>query len=413
MKIAYLNPTGESGGAEASLLNILASPRAAKPGWLLRLIVGSDGPLVARAEALGVATKVVALPPALARLGDGGPSGLEDKRLSRLDLVAGLFSAAPALLSYLGQLRSALRDLNPDIVHTNGFKMHVLGVWSRPRRVHTVWHVHDYVRPRPVMARLLRGCAARCRAVVANSKSVAEDVQSVCGDRVKVYTVYNAIDLSRFCPAGPTLDLDAMGGLPPSEAGIMRVALVGTFAWWKGHKTFLQAISLLPPSLPIRAYVVGGPIYRTRASQYSLNELRSLAAELKISHKVGFTGFVEDSASAMRSLDIVVHASIRPEPFGLVIVEAMACGRALIASKAGGAAEILELGKNALGHPPGDAAVLAKRIAELASNPDLRARLGKAGRATAELRFARARLAKDWVIIYRRVINACPSYLQR
>src|SRR2546422_584269 len=283
-------------------------------------------------------------------------------------------------------------------------------VWSRPRRVHTVWHVHDYVRPRPVMARLLRGCAARCRAVVANSKSVAEDVQSVCGDRVKVYTVYNAIDLSRFCPAGPTLDLDAMGGLPPSEAGIMRVALVGTFAWWKGHKTFLQAISLLPPSLPIRAYVVGGPIYRTRASQYSLNELRSLAAELKISHKVGFTGFVEDSASAMRSLDIVVHASIRPEPFGLVIVEAMACGRALIASKAGGAAEILELGKNALGHPPGDAAVLAKRIEELASNPDLRARLGKAGRATAELRFARARLAKDWVIIYRRVINACPAY---
>src|SRR3989454_5440500 len=404
MKIAYLNPTGESGGAEASLLNILASLRAAKPGWLLRLIVGSDGPLVARAEALGVPTCVVPLPPALARLGDAGSSGGGDKRLSRLGLAAGLFSAAPPVLTYLARLRSALRKLNPDLVQTNGFKMHVLGVWSRPRRVPTIWHIHDYVQPRPVMARLLRRCATGCSAVVANSKSVAEDVQSVCGDCIKVHTVYNAIDLVRFCPTGPTLDLDALADLPPPEAGTVRVGLVGTFAWWKGHKTFLQALSLLPPDLPIRAYVVGGAVYQTNGSQFRLDELRNLAAELMLSHKGGFTGFVEDAASAIRFLDIVVHASTRPEPFGLVIVEAMACGRALIASHAGGAAEVLELGENALGHPPGDAAALAERIAELASNPGLRARLGKAGRATAESCFDRGRLAKDWVLIYRQGI---------
>jgi len=77
MKIVYLNPTGQLGGAEVSLLDILASLRAAEREWSLRLIVGSNGPLVARAEALGVATKVVALPPALARLGEGHfPSGL-------------------------------------------------------------------------------------------------------------------------------------------------------------------------------------------------------------------------------------------------------------------------------------------------------------------------------------------------
>lgn len=71
----------------------------------------------------------------------------------------------------------------------------------------------------------------------------------------------------------------------------------------------------------------------------------------------------------MRALDIVVHASTQPEPFGLVIAEAMACGRAVIASQAGGAAEIIDPGENALGLPPGDAAVLAERIVQLAQMP--------------------------------------------
>ncbi len=130
------------------------------------------------------------------------------------------------------------------------------------------------------------------------------------------------------------------------------------------------------------------------------------ARRSKLTDKVGFTGFVEDPASATRALDIVVHASTQPEPFGLVIVEAMACGRALIASPIGGATEILELGKNALGHPPGNAAALAERIAELASNPELRSRLGKAGRATSETRFDRSRLASDLIPIYRKVLSS-------
>ena len=105
----------------------------------------------------------------------------------------------------------------------------------------------------------------------------------------------------------------------------------------------------------------------------------------------------------MRSLDILVHASTQPEPFGLVIVEGMACGRAVIVSEAGGAMELIEAGINALGHPPGDAVRLSERLTELATDPGLRARLGKAGRATAEQRFNRTRLAGELIPIYNRV----------
>ncbi len=406
MKIAYLNPTGALGGAESCLLDILASLRAAEPEWSLRLILGSDGPLVSRAEGLGVPTKVVPFPRALATLGDAGFAGANGDRRGRLHLAARLFYATPGVLAYVRHLRVVLRELAPDLVHTNGFKMHVLAAWSRPVGVPVIWHIHDYVGPRPVMAHLLRWYAGRCAAAVANSRSVAADVESVCGHGHRIFTVPNAIDLAHFSPDGPKLNLDALAGLSPASNGTVRVGLLGTFAWWKGHKTFLQALSLVPPCLPIRGYVIGGPVYQTRDCQQSLGHLRSLTAQLKLSDKVGFTGFVEDPASAMRALDIVVHASTQPEPFGLVIAEAMACGRALIASPVGGATEILDLGRNALGHPPGNAVALAERIVDLASSPELRARLGRAGRATSERRYDRSRLASDLIPIYRKVLSS-------
>jgi len=204
MNIVYLNPSGQLGGAERCLLDILWSIRTAKPDWQLQLVVAEDGPLVAESCALGVSTTVVPFPAGIARLGDaaaGGPAG--DQR-SRSSLWRGIFSAAPAALAYARKLRRTLRDLSPDVVHSNGFKMHVLAVWARPRGVPIVWHIHDYVSARPLMARLLRRYAQRCALAVANSESVAADVKAVCGNRLEVKTVYNGIDLENFSPTGPT-----------------------------------------------------------------------------------------------------------------------------------------------------------------------------------------------------------------
>jgi glycosyltransferase involved in cell wall biosynthesis len=203
-------------------------------------------------------------------------------------------------------------------------------------------------------ARLLRLIAPRCSAAVANSRSVAEDMRTVCGPQFDVHPVWNAVDLNRFTPDGPRADLDALAGLQRSD-GVIRVGLVATFARWKGHRTFIDALALLPRSLGIRGYVIGGPMYETTGSQVTLEELRQTAASLGLDDRVGFTGVVADSSAAMRALDIVVHASTDPEPFGLVIAEAMACAKPVITSGAGGAQELTEPGVNALHHTPGDA----------------------------------------------------------
>jgi glycosyltransferase involved in cell wall biosynthesis len=405
LKILYLSPAGRSGGAERVLIDSLASLRAAYPDWELELIAASDGELVQEAEALGVRSRVMPFPRALAAIGDAGAGGPAGNRWRRYGIAVRLAIAAPAIALYLGKLRRLIGQSRPDVIHSNGFKMHLLGSRAAARRTPVIWHMHDFASRRPMMSRLLRAEAGRCAGAIAISRSVAGDLRATLGEKTPITTVYNAVDLRRFVPQGPRLDLDALAAMPPAERGTVRIGLLATMARWKGHEVFLRAIARIACDKPFRAYVIGGPLYETDGSQYSLSALRATARELGLGEHVGFTGFVKDPAAALRALDIVVHASTEPEPFGLVIAEAMACGRAVIASAGGGAAEIVNAGTDALTHRPGDNAMLAELIAQLASDPDRRRRLGCAAAATASRRFGRERLAYELAPIYQAAIE--------
>jgi glycosyltransferase involved in cell wall biosynthesis len=425
VRIVYLNPSGKLGGAETSLRELLASVRAAEPAWELWLVLGEDGPLAGIARDLGVRVCVLPFPPALARLGDSG----------RAAAVAGLLKAGVATGRYARGLARWLSKAEPDIIHTNGFKMHLLGAWTRPRRSRLIWHIHDYVSTRPLMRRLLWPFRKACSFAIVNSKSVAKDLEGALPG-LRIAPIYNAIDLQRFSPAGECLDLDAQAGLGPAPSGTVRVGLIATFARWKGHKVFLEALArlssdelaqngvrretapdqaggarrtLCASEAPVRGYIIGGAIYQTDGSQWSALELRQEADRLGLAGKVGFTGFLEDTPAAMRSLDVIVHASTQPEPFGMVIIEGMACGKAVIASQAGGAAELFVDGEDALAHPPGDAAALARQIGRLSRDEELRSALGNAGRGTAERLYQGPRLARELLAVYREIGGLAPD----
>ena len=403
MRVLYLSAEAGLGGAERSLFDILASMRRAQPSWTLTLVTAADGPLVQQAASLGVSTRVLPFDEALARLGE---SGAASKRSGTLTLVAKTMLAALPAAKYIVRLRRITKSIAPDIVHTNNLKMHVLGACVRPSNAALVWHLHDFIGSRPLSRRALGAASSRASAVVANSESVAEDARAVLDSRVPVVMVHNGVDLERFSGTGDRVDLDRLSGLPPAAPGVVRVGLVATFGRWKGHTTFLDAVAQLPVDLPVRGYIIGGAVYRTDGSQFSIDDLKRYAADHGVADRVGFTGFVEQPEAALRSLDVVVHASTSPEPFGLVIAEAMACGRAVIASNAGGAREIFTPGVDALVHAPGNASDLAARILELARDPQARRRIGQAGRQTAERRFDRTRLAADLVPVYRKVVHA-------
>jgi glycosyltransferase involved in cell wall biosynthesis len=400
VRIAFLSPSGQFGGAETSLREILGNLRTSARDWELWLVLGEDGPLAEYSREQGVRVRVVPFPRPLARAGDA--------QASRGKAMASLAGASLGALLYRRALRRILRSISPHIVHSNGLKMHLLGALCRPANAHLIWHIHDYVSARRSMRRLLALSQGACSLAIANSNSVARDLKAILPS-LRIVTVYNAVDVDRYCPTGPKLDLDARSGLPPAGSEIVRVGLVATFARWKGHKVFLEALARLRGKSNIRGYIVGAPIYQTGGSQWSIQELKQHVRELGLEDSVGFTGFLVDTAAVMRSLDIVVHASTEPEPFGMVIIEAMACGRPVIVASAGGAQEIVQDGEIGGRHSPGNVEELTQQIERLAASEQLRLKAGREGRKAAVDSFSGPHLVKQLFSVYGSLCDSAPA----
>ena len=399
MRVSCLSVSDQMGGSEVALVGMISAVRRLRPDWTFQVVLPGDGPLGRRLQDIGAVTSVVGMPAPLARLGEWGAVSDGWSAGAQLALGLRLCETAAALPGYESRLRHAISVFQPDLIHTNGFKAHVLGARLKGRRQALVWHLHEYVSRRRVSRWLLRRYMTRCDGVIANSESVAANARSSFLSMSPLHVVTNSIDLDVFHPNGARLDLDALSGLPPAPSDVVRVGLIATFGRWKGHDLFLDAIQRAASSRPIRGYVIGGPMYDTLNSQYTRSDLQAMIAARQLDNHVGLTGFVE-AAPAMRSLDIVVHASTEPEPFGLVIAEAMACGRAVITTGDGGAAELVERGHDALIAPAGDRATLAEAIATLAGSPALRASMGERARLAAVSRFAPEKMAADVVRVF-------------
>lgn len=395
MRIVFLNPTGTLGGGERSLLDLIASIRAHDQTIEMHLIACDDGPLVEEVRRAGTTAEVLPMPEVLARTGDSAMSRAAFASVARYGVASWRFARA---------LRAAVVAARPDVVHSNGIKTHLLTGMAPPPGTGLVWHVRDFISTRRITS-LVLAHLARCRpAIIAVSRAVADDLREVRRDQASIDVIPNAIDTDRFAPGAP-VDLDALAEMPPAPRGTLRVGLVATYARWKGHDLFLQAARVIrtrAPNVSIRFYVIGGPIYRTAGSQFTSDELLALAESNDVRDVAGLIPFQDDPEFVYRALDVVVHASTKPEPFGRTIVEAMACGKPVIVSNEGGAAELIRDGHDALAFRPRDATSLAEAIIRLLADPGERARLGAEARRTAVARFSRQRLGPQVLEVYRR-----------
>ena len=387
------------GGAERILCACVRAARAIGAGARVSAVLPGEGPLRAALEAAGATVRVLALPERLAQAGEGGPDG--SAGLSGVRAIGRALSRWPATRAYVRTLRPALAELRPTLVHAHGIKAVLLAARALPPGVPLVWHVHDFVADRRLVSRLVRRVASRVTCAIAVSEAVRRDLARVAPS-LPVTVVHNGVDLLHFAPAPRDgAGLDRLAGLPSDDSTRVRVGLVATYAHWKGHEVFLRALARQGPS--VRGYVVGGPIYATTGSQVTLDGLREVARTLGLADRVGFVPFQPDPVDVYRMLDVVVHASTRPEPFGLTVAEARACGRAVVVAAAGGVLEQFDPGETVIGHAPGDVEGLATAIERLARDPDLRASLGARGRAVMERRFGAARFTDDLEAVYARI----------
>lgn len=413
-RLLFVSPVGFIGGAERVLLECVRQVRLRKPDWSVTVLLLDDGPLSQAVIDLDAQVRLVGMPRFLSQRGDsrliqtksddGNDSNTgvsKASKSSRLQRRLKAPSQLVELFRYYRQLKRTFRELQPDLIHSNGLKSHLITALTQPKSVPVLWHIHDFYSHRPKIQTWIRRLSSKANGCLAISQAVADDIQTVLPGK-PVHLLENCVDTTRFTP-GPSesIELDRLSEMDHSFKGL-RVGLIATYANWKGQDVFLQALAGVPG---VRGYIVGGPIYSTGGSQWSETELRSLATSLGIADRVGFVPFQSDPTRIYRSLDIVVHASRRPEPFGLTIIEAMACGRPVVVSDAGGAHDLFIEGKTGVGHIPGDVASLRAAIGKLVENPELRAQLGSASRISTEQRFSTERFGESLLSFYEETLR--------
>jgi len=370
LRVAFVDHTARLGGAEWSLLRLVEHLDPAEV--LATVVLGEEGPLGDRLRAAGVPVVVCALD---ASLRERRKDSLDGRGLANPGSIA---LAAGAVL----RLRRVFRELEAEIVHTNSLKAHVLGgLAGRLAGARVLWHVRDHLAepylPRAAVRAVRLAARVVPNAVVAVSESAARTVP-----RRDVAVVHQAVDL-------PPLD-------DVRRNGTLRVGLVGRIAPWKGQDVFLAAAAQVARAFPNAEFVlVGSPLFGEEDFEH---ELRATADRGDLRGRVQFLGFRDDVHAVFRELDVAVHASTQAEPYGNVVVEAMAAGKPIVASAAGGVLEIVEDGRTGVLVPPGNADALAAALVRLLGNPAERDRLGSAARRCVEERFS---LGEDTAAITR------------
>jgi glycosyltransferase involved in cell wall biosynthesis len=409
LRILFINPVGFLGGAERVLLDVIASLKPVLPdGSSMQLICLADGPLVAEAQALGIDARALPLPQRITNLGESGLAGGKLAKAGKLAI--NLAVGSPAAIQFVSRFRRVVLDGQPDLIHSNGVKSHLLTRLLPRRAGKVVWHIHDLLGGRALLSNVLKHAAGHVSGAIAISQAVANDLKAVL-PATPVYTVLNGTDIEHFSPADVDGSLlDSLAGVDTAPPQTVRVGLVATYARWKGQDVYLDAIARLAADSavhlpPVRFYIIGGSIYHTSGSQFTREELQARAAALGIADRVAFVGFQRDPQPIYRALDIMVHASSKPEPFGKTIIEAMACQKPVIISASGGAVELFTDGIDGLGVQSGSVPELAAAMSRLIADPQLRRDIGLAARQSAVQRFGRDRIGAEFLKVYQQVLN--------
>jgi glycosyltransferase involved in cell wall biosynthesis len=264
------------------------------------------------------------------------------------------------------------------IVHTNTIHNVYGFAAAKLMRVPHVWHIREIVWQSGLLRRIELGCARRWSTrIIVTSDAVASMFGPRAAWPAQLVKIPNGIDADRFSP-GDGSRVRGLLGLRPDQP---LVGLVCRLDVWKGVEVFLEAAAIVANTHPdARFVVVGGPIAGLEA--YA-DTLPALANRLGLSDRVHFTRWTFGPAEmpeVHRALDVLVLASTHPEPFGLVLLEAMATAKPVVATAQGGPLEIVADGETGRLVPPRDPEAMAHAVAHLLDHPALGRAMGEAGR---------------------------------
>lgn len=275
--------------------------------------------------------------------------------------LAAMATEVLANMSYVIRLTHICWKRRVEVLHANNFALEPLWV-ARLLGIAVVNHLHGFLYL--PMERSRRKNFRHVKAFVSISRAVTESAVQAGVDRERIHEIPNFVE--RVPEASP----------PPMPTELA-IGIFGRVTYWKGQKEFLRAAMLALPQFPgLRVYIVGDA---SDGDPRYFDECREIARSSAFADQIEFTGLVTGVAAYYRKCTVVVHASIEPEPFGMVVIEAMAEARPVVASMLGAPPEIIQDGVEGYLVDPKDPNAVAGRIIELLGNPALATNMGIRG----------------------------------
>jgi glycosyltransferase involved in cell wall biosynthesis len=367
-KILFVSDSAEISGAEFVLLNILKSLDRDRYSPYL-FCNGKNTHLQHEAEKIGISCMKSFHFPQLARIDKSGVS---------LSKVAAYLRASAAIYC---EMRHVIHAENIDLTYANAYPCCLYCLLpALLSRKPLVWHVHNMRRTTPLSRPIYRIVGAVCERIITVSEACRTNLLQASLSASKIKTIYNGLDLSRFRRKGNGQSFREEFKIRPHTKVI---GLMGQPLPEKGHRYFVEAAAEVLKTDPDVKFLIVGHMYADSYHQ----ELTSLVKKLDLESEIIFTGWRSDAPSVLESLDILAHARITPEPAALVLMEAMAMGVPVVASKTGGTSELILDGKTGILFPPKDSHALAQAVVRLIKNPERANRMGQRGRQRMEEKF--------------------------
>lgn len=367
-KIVYVQPNSEVGGSDLALLRMVGAldPDRFDPVVLLP----HEGPLAPRLRDAGATVRLLPMMQ-LRTL----PSPSYQARY-----LAGFWPT-------VARMSRIIRDEQAALVHTNSLYSLYGAFAARAAHRPHLWHIRE-IPPaipiaRPALARMVLGLS---RMVITMTQACSAGLfgRNALHNRIRILS--EGLDLAAWSRNRIDRSIRSELGIAPETP---LVGFVARLDPWKGLDVFLEAAALVRMRFPDAVFLVAGDApagfetYRDRMIARSV--------ELGLKDRVHFLGWrysLDDIPALMASLDVFSHTSLAPEPFGLVLIEAMAMGCPVVAARAGGPLEIIEDGVSGLLTEVADAPAHANAICGLLADSDYRRRIATTGRARVEQNFS-------------------------
>jgi glycosyltransferase involved in cell wall biosynthesis len=266
-----------------------------------------------------------------------------------------------------------LRKHQIDVVHLNNSILynHDWMLAARLAGIKVVCHERGINDHYPAAAKYF---GRRLDAIVCISDAVRTNMQERGAGFPNIVTIHNGLDPDAMRVERSPEVLRAAFGLTASTPV---VGMVGNIKAWKGQHTVVHAMDRVRKACPeIRCLFVGDT---SPADVPYDREVRNLVATLGLEEHIIFAGFQQNVTDFLKMFDVVIHASVAPEPFGRVILEAMACKKAVVGARAGAIPEIVDEGKTGLTFPPADAGGLADAVISLICDKRRAEEMGEQG----------------------------------